>query len=136
MRKTFLNMELVQCKEKYWEFVRNLRNDERVSNGFIDSSHITYQMQIEYMNFNAQYYRVALVNGDPAGYFGVINEDIRICTHPDFQGKGVGKFMIQEGMKIWANAIAKVKVDNIASLKLFKSLGFTEKYIILTKNNL
>ena len=28
-------MELVECTTEYWEFVRVLRNDERVLSGFI-----------------------------------------------------------------------------------------------------
>lgn len=127
-------MNFVRCTENYWEFVRTLRNDKRVLSGFIESQYISQDQQITYMRNNAQYYRIALIKGKPVGYFGVIDSDIRICTHPNFQGKGVGKFMIQEGMKIWPNAFAKVKIDNQASLKLFKSLGFTEKFIVLTKN--
>ena len=49
---------------------------------------------------NADYYRVVLVDDIPAGYVGVINNDIRVCTHPDFQGKGVGKFLIESCIKI------------------------------------
>ena len=64
---------------------------------------------------------------------GVINEDIRVCTHPDHQGKGIGKFMINESYKIWPTAFAKVKLDNKLSIKLFESCGFTKKYYILTK---
>ena len=57
-----------------------------------------------------------------------------MCTHPDFQGKGVGKFMINKCIEIWSTAFAKVKVNNEASLKLFESCGFTKKYYYLTKD--
>ena len=127
-------MELVECTSGYWEFVRVLRNDERVLSGFIKSVHITEEMQKSYMSNHSQFYRIALIDGKPAGYVGVIEDDIRVCTHPDFQGKGVGKFMINECMKIWPTAFAKVKIDNEASMKLFEACGFTKKYYILTKN--
>ena len=127
------NITLDTCKKEYWEFVRTLRNDRRVLDGFIESTYITEQMQIRYMNNHSQFYRIALINNTPAGYVGVINDDIRVCTHPDYQGKSVGKFMINECMKIWPNAFAKVKIDNKASLKLFKSCGFHKKYLILEK---
>ena len=81
----------------------------------------------------SQYYRIALVNQTPAGYVGVIDDDIRVCTHPDFQKLGVGKFMISEMMNIVPSAYAKVKIDNDASKNLFKSLGFEETFIIFTK---
>ena len=71
-------------------------------------------------------YRIALFNGEPAGFVGVVDDDIRVCTHPNFQGKGLGKFMIDECMKIWPTAYAKVKLGNVASDKLFLSVGFEE----------
>ena len=39
----------------------------------------------------------------------MIEDDIRICTHPDYQKRGVGKFMLEEAYKIWPNAHAKIK---------------------------
>ena len=123
-------MELKECTNKYWEFVRVLRNDERVLDGFIKSTHITKEMQIKYMENHSQYYRIALVDSKPAGYVGVIEDDIRVCTHPNYQGKGVGKFMINECMEIWPTAFAKVKIDNEASMKLFEACGFKKKFII------
>ena len=117
-------MELVRCKTQYWEFVRQLRMDERVIDGFLETQPITEEQQNKYMIGNAQYYRICLVDGKPAGYVGVIEDDIRVCTHPDFQGMGVGKFMIEECMKIWPTAYAKVKLGNTASDKLFLSCGF------------
>ena len=117
-------MELVRCTTKYWEFVRQLRMDSRVIGGFLETTVITEEQQNKYMIGNAHNYRIALVDGKPAGYVGVIEDDIRVCTHPDFQGMGVGKFMIEECMKIWTTAYAKVKIGNIASDKLFLSCGF------------
>ena len=126
-------MELVECSSEYWEFVRELRLDSRVISGFIKTDFITKEQQIKYMQLNSQYYRIALVECIPAGYVGVIDGDIRVCTHPDFQGKGVGKFMINECMKLWPEAYSKVKMDNSVSLALFKACGFKEKYIILER---
>lgn len=127
-------MELVKCTPQYWEFVRVLRNDERVQSGFIKSNPISPKDQEYYMHSNSHHYRIALVDKEPAGYVGVIEDDIRVCTHPDYQGKGVGKFMINEIMKEYPTAFAKVKIDNEASLRLFRSCGFKKKFYILTKD--
>ena len=117
-------MVIVACSSEYWEFVRELRMDTRVVDGFIQTHPITKEQQEKYMMDNSKYYRICLVDGKPAGYVGVIENDIRVCTHPDFQGIGVGKFMINECMKEWPNAYAKVKLGNTASDKLFLSCGF------------
>jgi hypothetical protein len=119
-------MELVECTKEYWEFVRLLRTDERVVDGFVENVQITQPQQQSYMEKYSDCYRIALFNGAPAGFVGVIDDDIRVCTHPNFQGNGLGKFMIDECMKIWPTAYAKVKLGNIASDKLFLSVGFEE----------
>jgi ribosomal protein S18 acetylase RimI-like enzyme len=119
-------MELVKCTLEYWEFVRLLRTDERVVDGFVENVQITPPQQQAYMEKYSDSYRIALFNGEPAGFVGVVDDDIRVCTHPNFQGKGLGKFMIDECMKIWPNSTAKVKLGNVASDKLFLSVGFEE----------
>lgn len=127
-------MELVKCAPEYWEFVRVLRTDSRVSNGFIEQVSITPEDQQKYMSKYSDNFRIALIDNTPVGFVGVIENDIRVCTHPDYQGKGVGKFMINKCMNIWPEAFAKVKIDNEASIRLFEACGFTKKFFILTKN--
>lgn len=117
-------MILVPCTQEYWEFVRLLRLDPRVAAGFIETNNIDAEDQIRYMQIHQHAYRIALIDGIPVGYVGVIDDDIRICTHPSAQGKGVGKFMLSEIKKIWPNAYAKIKHANNASKQLFASAGF------------
>jgi len=123
-------MKLVECTEEYWEYVRILRNDSRVTDGFIEKLQITPEMQKAYMQKYAACYRICLVEDEPAGYVGVIEDDIRVCTHPNFQGRGLGKFMIRECMEIWPTAYAKIILGNVASTKLFESAGFIPKFTI------
>lgn len=127
-------LSIVHCTEEYWEFVRQLRMDPRVASGFIKTTPITPQMQLEYMKHYADDYRIALLENTPVGFVGAIDRDIRVCTHPEYQGMGIGKFMIKECMKIWPDAFAKVKIDNEASMKLFQACGFKKKYVILEKD--
>ena len=126
-------MELVENKKEYWEFIRNLRNHKDVKTGFIQQENITPLQHRMHMMMNEEYYYICLIEGAPAGYVGVIQKDIRVATHPDFQGKGVGKFMINKLMELNPDAAAKVKVENEASMKLFKACGFKKKYYILEK---
>jgi GNAT superfamily N-acetyltransferase len=133
MRPRMHKLKLVPNSPVYYEFIRTLRNDERVQPGFIQQVQITPEEQHAYMEKYGQYYHVCLCDSQPAGYVGVIDHDIRVATHPDYQKKGVGKFMVQEIMKFFPDAYAKIKVDNHASLKLFTSAGFKTKYYILEK---
>jgi GNAT superfamily N-acetyltransferase len=129
---SFLRMNLVNCNQEYWEFVRELRNDERVADGFIINAYISQEDQFAYMVKYKEFYRICLIDDIPVGYVGVIDNDIRVCTHPDFQKRGVAKFMIREVIKIWPSALAKIKVDNIASVKLFESCGFKKNFFVFS----
>ena len=127
-----MHMELTNCTPVYWEFIRVLRNDKRTRSGFIQKEYITKEAQEIYMKLSASNYKIALLNGSPVGYVGVIDNDIRVCTHPDYQGNGVGKFMIKEIIKIWPNSEAKIKINNIESIKLFEACGFKKEFLIMT----
>jgi len=128
-----MQLKLVENEPKYWEFIRNLRNDSEVKKGFIQQQYITTDNHKSFMeNHNKNFY-ICLVEEKPAGYVGQIDNDIRVATSPEFQGKGVGKFMINTLMEKHPNAFAKVKVENEASLRLFESCGFKKQYYILEK---
>ena len=50
-------LKLIVCEKKYWEFIRTLRSDDRVQEGFIQRVNITKDQQIEYMKkYNDNYY--------------------------------------------------------------------------------
>ena len=125
-------VELVKCLPIYWEFVRQLRCDPRVKDGFIQQGEITPDQQITYMTTHREDYWICLCDHHPAGFVGVVEDDIRVCTHPDFQGRGLGRFMINEVIKQCPKAIAKIKSDNQASLALFTSCGFKPKFILMS----
>ena len=126
-------IKLVVNDPQYWEFIRNLRNMEGVKEGFIHQEEISTLQHARYMlQYNNNYY-VCLIGDEPAGYVGVIDDDIRVATHPDYQGQGVGSFMINELMQRHPTAYAKVKLDNEASIKLFEKCGFKKKYYLLER---
>ena len=126
-------MILVQNKKEYWDFIRDLRNHEDVKVGFVQQQHIEKSVHQSHMSLFGECYYVCLIENLPAGYVGVIDRDIRVATHPDFQGRGVGKFMINQLMEMHSDAFAKVKLENEASIKLFEACGFKKKYYILEK---
>jgi GNAT superfamily N-acetyltransferase len=126
-------MKLVENEPKYYEFIRELRNDKEVKKGFIQQKHIDFITHNDHMRKFAKNYWVCLVEEEPAGYVGQIDDDIRVATHPDHQGKGVGTFMISELINKFPDSVAKVKIENKASLRLFEKCGFKKKYYILEK---
>jgi len=128
-----VNLKLVINSRKYWESIRRLRNNEQVKLGFIQQNEISFDDHVRYMQKNSQYFYICLDNDVPIGYIGVIDRDIRVATHPDHQGKGVAKFMVEELMKGHPDSFAKVKLENEASLRLFESCGFKKKFFILEK---
>ena len=125
--------KLVKNAEEYWECIRKLRNLDSIKTGFIKQENISSKTQLEYMKENGHNFWICLDDLEPVGYVGIINDDIRVATHPDHQKKGIGAFMINEIMKIYPNAYAKVKLENEASIKLFEHCKFVKKYFILER---
>lgn len=123
-------LKLVDCDKQYWDFVRVLRMDERVLGGFIEKMEITPEQQTAYMTKYSDCFRIALLNNKPVGYFGVIEDDIRICVHPDYQKNGIGKFLVNNCFEIWPSALAKIKIKNKSSQKLFESCGYKKEYYL------
>lgn len=124
-------IEVVSNSPAYFEFIRELRNDPRVNRGFIEEAHITPEQQTAYMSVHANGYVIALVGDRPAGYAGSVEGDIRVCTHPDFQGMGVGRALIRELMRRFPRSVAKIKIDNVASRRLFESCGFATTFVLM-----
>lgn len=124
-------LSIADCTPNFWEFIRLLRMNRDVENGFIEHADISFEDQIQYMEKHAKNYRVCLYNKEACGYIGVVDNDLRICVSPKFWGKGVGTFMLEETKKVWPNPQVKIKVSNLASIHLFKKSGFEEKYLIM-----
>ena len=128
-----MKLELVHNSDKYWEFIRTLRSNDEVQQGFGEQVHITREQQEIYMKRHNDEYFVCLYNDEPAGFIGVVDGDIRVAVVPAFQRRGVGLFMVHELMKQTPDCQAKVKIDNEASLKLFVKAGFRKKFFLLEK---
>ena len=121
-------MKLVNCDKKYWEFVRLLRTHPDNQNSFKTQTEITIEQQEEFMLKNSDNYKICISDNDcPIGYVGLINgNEVTYCVDPKHKGQGVGTFMIKEILKEGIDAY--VKMDNIASQKVFEKLGFEKQY--------
>jgi len=127
-----MKLEFVDNEEKYYDFIRLLRTDSRVVHGFVEQVQITPEQQRAYMAKYGKYYYICLVDGDPAGFIGEIEGDIRIATLPEYQRKGVGSFMVKELIKRHPKTYAKIKVDNDISQNFFEKLNFDMSFHIMT----
>jgi len=127
--------ELVPLAPKFYEFVRDLRNNSEINDNFITQDYITIESHNNYMNENAKSYFVCLRNGDPVGFIGVVANDIRIAVLPTQTRNGAGTFMLEKISEIFPNATAKIKIENEASLKLFESVGFKKRFFLLEKDS-
>lgn len=132
--ETNKNIKIVPCTQEYWEFVHLLRNNPLVEMAFIENKSITKTEQIAYMKKYWENYFIALYKGNFAGYYGVIDDDIRICVDPFFQKKGIGLFMVKEILKKYPKAKAKIKITNVGSQNLFKKAGYKNTLLIFENN--
>jgi len=124
-------LKMEECTQEYWDFVLILRN--QLKKGFLQQEDIVADDHYRFMKDKAKFYMICTHSGIPAGFVGQVDGDIRVATHPDYQGVGVGKYMINELMKKWPDSSATVKIENHASLALFESCGFKKKCFVLEK---
>lgn len=129
----FDKLSLVLNEKKYWEFIRDLRNSPAVKKGFISQEYIPADQHENYMRSYGKKYYICLFENFPIGYVGTINNDIRVAVLPEYQGRGVGEFMINNVMSLHPSSFAKVKIKNEASIRLFEKCGFKKQYYILEK---
>jgi len=116
-----------------WDFILHLRNFH--SNSFGNIQQIYKNYHYKFMRQHSYNYRICTLHGQPVGFIGQVDNDIRLAVLHSFQRQGIGKFMINEFMQIFPECKSKVKIDNEASLKLFESCGFKKKYFMLERPN-
>jgi RimJ/RimL family protein N-acetyltransferase len=127
------NLSLVENEPRYWEFIRGLRNDPKIASGFIQQTSISPLEQNRYMQQYGNCFHICLLNGEPVGFVGVIDNDIRIACKSENQRQGIAAYMLSEMVKKFPRAVAKIKIDNDASLSLFRKFDFKVKYYLLER---
>jgi ribosomal protein S18 acetylase RimI-like enzyme len=126
-----VDLKLVSCEKKYWDFIRVLRN---CNIGFVEQVNITSDQQNTYMSKYNQFYWIGLKDDIPVGFVGHIEGDIRIAVDPDYQNCGIGSFLLNEFIKLNPDTFAKVKIGNEASIRLFEKCGFKKKFYLMEKS--
>jgi RimJ/RimL family protein N-acetyltransferase len=127
-----MKLTLIPIEEKYYEFVRHLRN-LNFNNGFVCTKKITAEQQQNYMQHHKDEYFICLADNEPAGFVGQVEGDIRVATHPKFFRQGIALFMLDELYKRVPRGAAKIKIENKASIRLFEKAGFKKKFYLLER---
>lgn len=117
-------MRLENNNSMHWDFIRRMRIHPKNIVGFIKQSAISEDQQTRYMEKYGNCYKVCVWHCMEVGYISCINNDISLAVHPDHQGRGIGKFMLREFSKEHPFATARVKAENIASMKVFFACGY------------
>jgi ribosomal protein S18 acetylase RimI-like enzyme len=128
-----MNLKLVEALPKYFQFIRELRFHPDNVDGFVNQNVVSEKEQEEYMKIYSSFYKICLMNEEPVGFVGVVENDIRVAVKPEHKKKGIAKYMIENIMVDYPYAKAKIKVDNTSSIKLFESCGFKTEFIIMKK---
>ncbi len=125
--------KMVKNSPEYWEFIRELRNDDLLRANSMNHHVISAEEHAAFMKIYQHQFYVCLEDDKPIGYVGTNAEDyISIALVADARGKGMGKYMLQYlREEISSRKLrAIVNITNEASLKLFEACGFTKKYYI------
>jgi len=122
-------MKLVPNSTWHWEFIRKLRNDPDIQKYLIEQVNITPEQQFEYMSKYNDCYYICVAHELPIGYIGIKDNEIGLVVLPAIRRHGAGKFMLTKMRKLHPKCYARIKPDNIASIKLFESCGFIFKRV-------
>ena len=117
------------------EFIRNLRNNKKIKHNFIQQKHVSKKEHSEYMRKNKKNYFVCYYKNKPVGYVGVVKGDIRIAVVPKYSNQGIGKFMLNFIIEKYPKSVAKIKIENAPSLRLFESVGFRKILYLLKRED-
>ena len=122
------------------DFIYKIRNDPNIREYMFDTNEIDYKKHVEYwldrMKNSVPSFIIVDENGNDVGLLKLdpISDNkysIGIIISVEYQGRGYGKEAVKEILSMYKDAtfIARVKVNNNKSIKLFESCGFRKYYV-------
>ena len=124
-----VNLQLVQSEELYYQYIYYLGIHPLTKEGFMNQDEISIEDHNKFMDKHKEDYYICLCNGTPCGFVGSVDNDVRVCTDPSFQKKGIASFMLEKLRSMYPTATAQIKFDNLASIALFEKSDFKFKLI-------
>jgi len=119
-----VKLQLVQNEELYYQYIYYLRIHPLTKEGFMNQDEISIEDHNKFMDKHKEDYYICLCNGTPCGFVGSVDNDVRVCTDPSFQKKGIASFMLEKLRFMYPTATAQIKFDNLASIALFEKSDF------------
>lgn len=106
--------------------IRNLTRE-----GFVSQETISKEEHYDFMDKHSKDYYVLGFKmscdcciDTVVGFVGVVDGDIRFAIRPEYQGRGLGKKLLNFIKEKYPDAIGKVKINNSASSFAFTKAGF------------
>lgn len=144
-----MELKLVPLRRRYLEFVREVRNDPRVSEYLFTDVYISKEGQERWYRKQTRDKKslvfVALADG-PIGYCQVKNIDhanysceLGFCLAPEHQGKGYGARLVKELINYVTEKLnmhrlyVEVFADNQRAISLYERCGFAKEGMLRDK---
>jgi RimJ/RimL family protein N-acetyltransferase len=129
-----LDVKLKVVTQEDWNFILKIRNEADVRYASFNTESINSENHFLYMKKLATrdnvYQRIITFEGNDAGYFKVIDDEVSYMLKKEFRGKGIMiesfKIAFEDLKKLGIKKLkASIKVDNYSSVKLVEKLGFS-----------
>ena len=138
-----MNLKLNPVMKNHWDFIMELRNDFYEKYFFEQNQPLTKIQHYEYMKkqaSNPNFFQWIVVgnNDQLIGYIRILEHDINIMVHRNFQNKGFGTKILElvedKAKKLGLKKLqAKVIHGNHSSKKIFEKNDFKHKMDFLEK---
>ncbi len=131
-----LKISLRKVLKKDWDFILNLRNNEKYRDFFYNQDKITKSDHYAYMEkqkLNPKFVNWIISYGsNNVGYLRILDNDVSIMLDDKFRNKGIGTtalgLMEIEAKKMGiSKLVGKVMVHNKSSKKIFKKNNYKFK---------
>jgi RimJ/RimL family protein N-acetyltransferase len=116
-------LQIESCEEKYYKFMYDTRFHPEIKKGFITQEAVSFEEHCKYLDKYKNNYYICIDENKPIGYIGVIDDDIRFAVSSEYQGFGVGTFMLDYIKNKYPKARGKIFDWNISSQKVFEKVG-------------
>ena len=128
-----MQINLRKVTQKDWDFILNLRNQFYVDSFYEQKKPIQKEEHYEYMkkqNSNPNFHQwIATDGNEDFGYIRILDKNLNVMVEKEFQGKGIGKIMVNiVEKKALSLGIKKLKAEVIVGNESSKKMLIKNNY--------